>query len=251
MTPKISLLHATFKRPEKALATMRHWLQMAFLTGKIEYILAVNEDDETAHAGNGLLHEARLIAATYGATVNAVMGFFKGSAPAWSEAAKHATGDLLIQVSDDFEPPAGWDMLLYTELEIAAPLTDPKGCWEHRPIFVLVSDGHREGHLATMLVVTRKYYELDGYFLWPGFASVYSDDHASYRALKRREDGSAIYVEAKHIVFNHRHHYHDPSVPMDEVYSRQNSAENYASGAEQFAALNPDADGSPLLDWRK
>jgi hypothetical protein len=226
---KISLLHATYKRPEKALECYRAWRARAIDVSGLEYIFAVNATDgDTLEA----LHVANYPG-------NLVIGDFKGSAPAWNQAARLSSGEWLVQVSDDFVPPDGWDEWL-------------RGRTNECPTVVAVADGFRKDSLITMAICNRAYYELEGYFLHPMYRSVFSDDHFTYRALKRAKIGTALLLDCRDVVFRHEHHYHVPDqVPMDETYARQNAPEAYAEGAKIFAAMNPEAEASGLIDWRK
>lgn len=206
----------------------------------IEYLVSANDDDaETIERFSGERCDP---------DIRLVTGPFKGSAPAWNEAARRSTGELLVQVSDDFVPPLNWDLRL-----IDAIITRGGGLdWPKKPIVVRVSDGFRDDGLMTMAVCNRAYYNLDGYFLMPAFRSVFSDDLFSYKAYKRVRDGAAIMVDARDIVFRHEHHYHCPdTVPLDATYRRQNSAEAYSEGERLFDALCPDWRESGLVTWRK
>jgi len=229
-----SLLHATWHRPEKAVAAMRLWLARAINPEAIEYLVAVNDDDEAT--AKAFLDEKAIV----------VNRPYRGSAPAWNDAARYSSGDLLVQVSDDFDPPCNWDVSLLEAIERGT-----QGNWLEKPMVVAVSDGYRTDSLLCMFICNREYYELEGYFLHPSFRSVFSDDHATFRALKRARDGEAILVNARHLVFKHEHHYHNPDIPMDETYKRQNSDEAYRSGVLLFESLNPDWKETGLVDWRK
>ena len=237
MSVTISLLHASYNRPEKAVKTAMLWLDRAVMRGKVEYILAVNKDDTAT--------KSAFIMAGLGDKV--VSGPFKGSAPAWNAAAQESTGSILVQVSDDFVPPPGWDALLYAEMEIASPWD-----WDKQPIVMTVSDGHRKDGLLCMAICTRAYYNLDGYFLHPSFISVFSDDHFTYRALKREREGTARIVRAEHLVFEHQHPYNEPEkYQLDATYAHQNRPEAYAVGERLFNELNPGWRESGLATWRK
>lgn len=231
MTPTFSILHATYQRPEKALAAMRMWFERAANPDALEYIFACNEDDPN-HAIVRLEwlrhHQVRLL-----------IGPFAGSAPAWDAAAKASTGLVLIQAQDDVEPPVGWDLSLKARF-IEYDQADRRGTYfdYSAPTFIAVSDGYRKDNLCCTAIMTRARYEQCGEFLHAGYLSVFSDDDVTIRAYADAAAGRCVLIEARSLVFLHRHHYHDKSVPMDATYQRENSAEAYAQGQALFMRRN-------------
>ncbi len=230
MIPVIALLHASRGRPKKACETIKLFRERAHGPSQIEYILCVDPDDES-------VREMELHSASEG------FGFFalcenpsRGSAPAWDWAAKYARAPLLIQVSDDVEPPNYYDLILQ------AKLVDTLGNdWPTKPAFVATSDGYRKDKLVAHAIMTRSYLKQRGEFLHAGYQSVYSDDDVTFRAIKDGAEGRCTFIEAREIVMRHRHHYHDKSVPFDSTYEWQNRAVAYDLGAELFNARNPTA----------
>jgi hypothetical protein len=70
---------------------------------------------------------------------------------------------------------------------------------------------------------------------------MYSDNDTTYRAYRDQRDGNCEVVEARDIVFYHRHHCTHPEVPHDATYKWQNRQQAYRAGAELFWKRNPDA----------
>lgn len=229
MTPRISLLHATYGRPSKAAWTAGLWYVQASWKHKIEYVLATNSDDPTAGDAATMVDCAF---AKHLLDVVHVRGDFHGSAPAWDAAAKASTGQILVQVSDDVEPPPFWDQ------KIVDALAGPTA--QDFPLFLAVSDGFRKDRLCTTAIMNRARYEQCGEFLHAGYRSVFSDDEVTCRAYADQAKGKCLVVEARQLVFKHRHHYHDKTVPMDSTYERGNSAEAYRVGHELFSKRNAD-----------
>ena len=230
-TPLFSVLHATYGRPEKAYSAMKMWLARAG-AAPIEYIFAVNSDDPTAD---------RLAALIIDQPVKVVTGDFIGSAAAWDAAAKQSTGRTLVQGQDDVEPPQDWAKDLLDLLMAHGGLITP--------MFVAVSDGFRKDDFCHMAIMNRAYYELAGEFTHSGYISVWSDAEVYYRAHVFDRKKLAHLIKAKEIVFLHRHHYHDKSVPMDTTYARENSCEAYEKGVHLFRRRNPEASGMVLTTW--
>ena len=155
----------------------------------------------------------------------------KGSAEAWNNAYKASHGRLLIQVSDDMEPPVNWAVGLHKAFASS---------WAS-PIVIAVSDGYRKDRLLTTFICTRAYADMQGEFICPDYVSVWSDDDATYRAWKAAQEGRCVLIDARDLVFKHRHHYHDKSVPWDGTYAKQNDPKAYAQGQRLFLERNPEA----------
>ena len=239
-TPTWSLLHATYGRPEKAIAAKRMALERAANPERVEYIFACNHDDQT---------RPRLLGSWMLGLTKNVIGNFAGSAPAWNAAAAYSSGTVLIQMADDLELPPMWDTLLTAVIVGDGPHAKHPNPW-YAPLFIAVSDGYRKDALCTCAIMTRTRYEQAGEFLHPNFYSVYSDDDVTYRALRDARDEKCYFVDTrKRVTFLHRHHLHDAGVPNDQTYARGNSAEAYRIGAELFAKRNPEAATDGLRTW--
>jgi len=190
-TPRISLLHATRGRPVQAASAMNMWLSRAKRPERVEHIFAVDIDDMTS----------RQLTRFAGVMQGNANGHAVG---AWNIAAKYSTGDILIQFSDDWECPPGWDEMIEKRMDIT------------KPQVLRISDGKRTDELLPMAIMTRKYYEQHGFFN-PEFKNQYSDAEFTFRA----EKAGAI-IDARDIVFAHHHPLYEPSIPTDETHRRVN-----------------------------
>ena len=237
--PVISCLHATKGRPEKALATMSLWAERATNPEQIEYVLAWERSDEasTAHFDAVI---PTLQVPWIGGSVMAIRGAFNGSAPAWNAAYQASMGLFLIQVSDDLECPQDWDLALLGRL--------PTG-WETENHVIAVSDGLRRDRLMCHAMCTRAYADQKGEFLHPGYRGVFSDDEYSYIARRDAANGNCNIIEARDLLFLHRHHCANPEVPEDQTYRDQNSKEAYDAGRKLFIKRNPHAHGRDAKLW--
>jgi len=220
---KISVLHATYRRPEKAVATMEHWMRGANNPAQIEYIFIANADDETApHLAVG--------ASQFIPQIVVIRADVTSSAPAWNVGSNNAKGKLLVQASDDMFAPAGWDDLLLNLVAANGGMDEP--------MVIGVSDGYRKDRLCCTAICTTAYRDMEGHFLFPGYRSMFSDDEFTIRAIGQAADGEAKFVEARDLVFKHEHHYHNKDVPLDATYQHQNSGEAYAQGSKLFVERN-------------
>lgn len=197
---KISLLHATRGRADKASACRRKWLETAFNPEAIEHIFGLDLDDDDAiklschravwTRGNG------------------------GPVEAWNQCAAVAHGEVFIQLSDDWEPFQGWDAAILSAIGDTS-----------KPAVLAISDGHRKDDLLCMAILTKARYKQQGYMFHPEFFSMYSDNWFSECAFR---DGVVIDARDR-IIFEHMHPAFGKA-EMDEIYQRSNSGINYVFG---------------------
>jgi hypothetical protein len=202
----ISICHPTRGRPDQAARVRKAWLDAAAEGERIEHIFAIDHDDELS---------LPLMLANHSIVTSA------GCVAAWNAAASKSIGKVLVQVSDDFEPPMGWDELILKEL---GDLDESK--------VLAVSDGNRKDDLLCMSILTRKRYEEQGYMYHPDFFSMYSDNYFSHRAFA---DGVVIDARDR-LTFNHNHPVFGKG-EWDETYVRSNSDENYTKGKAIYDKL--------------
>lgn len=241
MKPLFSLLHATYGRTTKAIDAMKLALARASNPSQVEYIFACNNDDKE--------FSKFMVPDAPWAKTMIVIGNYTGSSPAWNAAANASSGEILIQMQDDLELPEMWDAHILRRLRELPFDGGPDG-WKGLSIFVGVSDGYRKDDLCCTAIMNRMRYTQQGEFLHPGYMSVFSDDDVTYRAIRDAKAGRCVFVSARDLVFTHRHHYHDKSVPMDATYQRENSAEAYRIGSELFLKRNPESTKDGIVTWR-
>lgn len=203
---RISLLHATRGRPTAAINCKKLWMQRAADPDSIEHIFAIDSDDDAS----AKLRTHRHVVSEAG----------KGCVGAWNLAARASIGQVLVQLSDDWEPPMYWDRII---LECIGNVT--------KPAVLQISDGHRQDNLLCMAILTRARYKQQGYLFHPDFTGVYSDNYFSLRAFA---DG--VVIDARDVVFRHNHPFFGAG-QMDATYQRQNSEEAYANGKAIFDRL--------------
>ncbi|MCE9518226.1 MAG: glycosyltransferase family 2 protein, partial [Verrucomicrobia bacterium] len=222
---KISLLHATRGRPQQALEAREKWLAAATKPGRIEHIFAVDCDDLPTQKSLAKFNP-RIVPETGG-----------GCVAAWNLAAAASTGDVLVQLSDDWTPIKGWDE------EFAGRFRDVAQPGVLRP-----SDGHRRDDLLCMAILTRARLKQQGEFLHSGYFGIYSDDEFSFRAY---QDG--IVIDARDMILLHDHPNYNPDVEMDETYLHQNNTARDKEGRKTFLKRNPRAKGHWLHegDWQR
>ena len=204
---KISLLHATRGRPSKAWKTRMEWLRLASNPDAVEHIFAIDSND----AESLMLCIARCV----------VVSGNGGPVDAWNEAARHAKGEILVQLSDDFEPFQGWDIAIIDAIGDTS-----------KPAVLAVSDGHRTDSLLCMAILTRARYQAQGHLFHPEFFSMFSDNW--FTECAHLDD---VVIDARdRITFEHLHPAFGKA-EMDATYARSNDAQNYARGAKTFERL--------------
>lgn len=194
---KISIIHPSRNRPQQAYNTMQRWIGNA--DNQIEYILSIDSSD---------IEIARY-------TVNALPGTKfcvhdnKSAIEAINNAAKVATGDLLIVVSDDTDCPEHWDSLLL-------------GLLYDKSDFVAKVDDGLQPTLVTMPVMDRVYYERYGYIYHPDFLHMHCDEELTCVALM-----TGKYIKLP-LIFPHNH-YTTGKTKKDELNARNDAT--WAHGA--------------------
>ena len=203
---KISLIHATRGRCKQAVDARRLWFNRAKNPDAIEHIFGLDLDDP---------HGAFLSVHNHAATDGS-----GGCVAAWNAAAVKSCGDILIQVSDDWNPPMFWDEII---LEAIGDTS--------KQSVLAISDGHRTDNLLCMAIMTRWRYLQQGWMFHPDFFSVYSDNYFTHKAY---EDG--VVIERRDIVFEHLHPVFGKG-EWDATYARSNSEKNFANGKATYEKL--------------
>jgi hypothetical protein len=197
---KISLIHATRGRCKQAVDARRLWLTKAKNPDAIEHIFGLDADDP-----HGMFLSVHNHALTNGSS---------GSVAAWNAAAQKSCGEVLLQLSDDWNPPMHWDEIL---LNAIGDTSQEK--------VLAIGDGSRTDELLCMAIITRARYQKQGFMFHPEYFSVYSDDYFTQQAYA---DG--VTIEARDIIFEHLHPVFGKA-EMDEIYARSNENYRYAMGA--------------------
>ena len=200
---KISLLHATRGRPAQAWRCRMNWLRAAHNPDAIEHIFGLDADD----------YASAPLATVRNVVNQPIMG--DGPVGAWNACAAASSGQVLVQLSDDWEPVQGWDTAILSAIGDIC-----------KPAVLAVSDGHRKDDLLCMAILTRARYNQQGYLFHPEFFSMHSDNWFSKCAFR---DGVVIDARDR-ITFEHLHPAFGKG-EMDETYARSNADYRYKTGA--------------------
>lgn len=228
---KISLIHPSRCRAEKSGMTTFMWLQMyskelresvkafkvanpdnalvATVADDVELIVSIDSDDPELSN-----YQYRYS----GIATKVLVNDNKCVVEATNLAAKEATGDILIYLSDDFFPPDDWGQLILKEFEDA---TGPR--------LLKVDDMLQKFHVPvlTIPIMNRALYERLGYFWHPEYKSMFVDEDLYWTATKL----NALKM-CPHLKFPHEH-VSIGKAAMDETYRR--SSANWDQGKAVFA----------------
>lgn len=220
------------------------WFRKA--AGKVgvdfEHIFSMDEDDP-------LIHDPVLLKKL--APSRLVVGMPPQNNAAWNRAYKamDPEAQVIVQVSDDFEPPDGWDNIILERLARVGGI--------HRPLVMGVGDPHftppySGDGLMTIIIATRSYLEkVGGFLLYPEYMSVFSDnDFTDAAAL------NDVLVDAYDINFFHHWHGSDADPLRDETHCRHMTTEcnQYGGqvwGCRQWAGFSDVKIHDGPVDWEK
>lgn len=144
---KISLIHPSRSRPEKAKATARKWIELAGVP--VEHIFSVDNSDpkgkEYFEVGFTTLQYPN-----------------ESAVDAINRAAAASTGDILMVLSDDFVCPENWGFKVIEQ-------TKGKTDW-----IAKTPDGIQKW-IITMPIMDRAYYNRFGYVYYPEYKHMFCD----------------------------------------------------------------------------
>ncbi len=171
---KISLIHPSRNRAQQACETALLWIDTA--DNVVEYILSLDDDDESRISYLELFPQQVM----FSSNAN------RSAIDAINNAAKMATGDLLIVISDDFYPFAHWDTLLLAEVAGKAD-------------FLMKTQDGIQPELITLPIMDRAYYNRFGYVYHPDYLHMFCDNElTAVGHMLGRVITSALLFEHKH-----------------------------------------------------
>lgn len=164
---KISLLHPSRSRPQKSYNTIQKWIERAGTD--VEVVVSIDKSDNTeeyAQIYNKTFCGGVIRMGMKGHSFYGIINDNRSAVDAINNAAKHATGDIFIVVSDDTDCPLGWAVDLLKHLE------------GKEDFIVKVWDGIQPW-IITMPIIDRKYYERFGYVYYPEYLHMFCDTELS------------------------------------------------------------------------
>lgn len=164
---KFTLIHASYGRPDLATSTKAKWIRDTHRDIPIEYILSVDKSDPKLDKYE-FNHSVDIM--TYNSSQNMRSILLENdtntSVQAINNAASISTGELIIVISDDFDPIPNWDLEILKAVE-------GKEDW------ILKTQDGTQDWIITLPIMDRKYYERFGYVYYPEYAHMFCDTEMS------------------------------------------------------------------------
>jgi hypothetical protein len=239
MSPNISILHATYRSQSGPLKVKEAWLRNAERPDLIEYIFAMDADDEAALSQTE--GDLRVVNPPSDVRVTAVRN--------WNAAASIANSGLLMVIADDLFPPPAWDATLTAMIGPIDPAV--------ASFALKVTDSpFQDDTLLRHPVVSRAFYQRYGLFS-NAYDGVYSDNDITIRAFWQ-----SVILDGRSLVLEHQHPELDTSMAWSESQQRINTPQEYERGRAVFEAswthrqrlakirLAPAAPGAQLSESR-
>lgn len=159
---KISIIHASFGRPELQALTAWKWIERTSGDHDIEYLLSIDKSDPSEYP-DGISWKQDYV------TAKVIKNDTNTSVAAINKAASKSTGDILIVISDDFDCPKNWDDLIVEQVQ-------DKTDW------ILKTQDGTQPWIITLPIMDRAYYESYGYVYPPGYTHMFCDTHLTHQA---------------------------------------------------------------------
>jgi glycosyltransferase involved in cell wall biosynthesis len=233
---KISILHPSRSRPEQALSAAIHWLGNTSYKHTWEYILSVDSSDPELLGYRDLVGDPR--------SGQIIINDNKNVVQAANQAAKVASGEILVLISDDFMCFKNWDVAVIEALEGKSGV-------------LKTYDGIQKW-IVTLPIMTRDYYESQGYIYHPSYFHMFSDSDQTHKADLQKK-----LIIRNDIVFKHNH-YSIGGQPKDEVNKKADSTwaqgekvylqrckEKFGLGNVNIYDLSPEATKAGHVAWLK
>lgn len=204
---RITLIHPSRGRADQAKATYDYWMSQASGEIEIEHILSLDYSDP--HAGRYKY---------FGENSSDVKSHNECVVEATNEAAKIATGDILIYLSDDFKCPKNWDLLIVERFDFM-----------EIPMLLKVDDCLQKfkADVLTIPIMNRALYKRLGYFWNPMYRSMFVDQDLYWVCANNNWINFAPELKFPH------EHYSNGKARRDETYMRSDL--NWNQGKELYA----------------
>lgn len=138
----------------------------------------------------------------------------KSCVDAINNAAKIATGNIFVVVSDDTDCFQGWDTALLAELE-------------GKEDFLLKCKDGIQDYIVTMTIMDRKYYERDGYIYHPSYEHLFADTEQTCVADMRGR------LMKSNLLFPHNHYSKSAGKELPDELNKRNDA-TWKRGQDNF-----------------
>ncbi len=208
---RISILHPSRSRPERSAKTLEKWIGFAGVP--LEIIVSLDRDDPTSFLYAPFYRD---VEDTFSCSI--IYSENRSAVDAINNAAKAATGDIFIVVSDDTDCPENWAVDLLKHLE---GKTD----------FIAKTQDGIQKWIITNPIMDRTYYNRFGYVYYPEYQHMFCDTELSCVA-----DLTGRRIEIP-MTFEHLHYSTGKSV-KDSINEKADSTWNQGETLFIKRALN-------------
>lgn len=177
---KISIIHASYGRPELQAMTAWKWIERTSGDHDIEYLLSIDKSDTSAYPDSISFKQDYV-------TASVVKNDTNTSVAAINKAASVSTGDIIVVISDDFDCPDKWDVMIVDQVQ-------DKTKW------ILKTQDGTQPWIITLPIMDRAYYEEYGYVYRPVFLHMFCDCELTHQA---DINGRKI---TSNLLFKHEHY---------------------------------------------
>ncbi len=208
----ISIIHPSRGRASMAQDAARLWLDKAKHPKDIEYILSLDTDDK-----DGQLRYYQIffdkIRQHYKCKVKIEQHFNRNVVDAMNSGAQAATGDILVCISDDFDCPVDWDVMINYQM-----------AGVNGKMALQVDDGTPNKERLTLPIINRSLYCELKYIYYPEYTGLFADndlyEHCVHLGALRKVD----------VLFKHRHYSTIPGAKADDTHRRHNHPQGHTHG---------------------
>jgi len=176
---KISVIHPSRNRPERASNVFKEMITKADKPELIEYIISIDNDEtkDYTNISSGIFSPATLVSDN------------RYCVGAINNGAKASTGKILMVASDDFDEwPQGWDTLI-------------RDAFKGYKCKMLKTNDGSQGWIATLPIMDRALYERLGYIYNPEYLHMFCDTDLS--SVCDLLDATIYRLD---IIFKHNHY---------------------------------------------
>lgn len=192
---KISILHPSRSRPEQAFLAMCQFTDNMSDEIDYEYILSMDTSDHT-------VSHLELTDCKWPDSYRLIRNDNKNCVDASNAAAKEATGDILVLMSDDFISFRNWDIAVVNALNGKSGL--------------LKTYDKVQKWIVTLPIMTRDYYESQGHIYYPLFGHMFCDTDQTHKADLQKK-----LIIRNDIVFEHQHYSRNGSVNKKDAVNEK------------------------------
>ena len=228
---KISLIHPSRGRADKAYKTFMHWLICSSMETDFEHILSLDEDDPELNRYKILFTKSKII-------INKNRNLVEAA----NKAGEACSGDIIVLISDDMLCPDNWDNIL-------------KEFHKENKYYLLKTFDGVQKWIVTLPIMDRMFYENNGYIYHPDYQHMFCDTDLTHKA----DLENCLYMR-NDIEFTHAH-YPTGKVRKDSINDKadatwNNGEETYLNRCAEKFGLNRNtnlfdlkSEALPHINW--